>query len=109
MKTIKRIRDIDTAIDIYLNQDRIGNREIKRLFGCCATTAIKLKTLAREQESKDRIVSPSSATVSVVSAYKAWGIDIKDLIKRQKLKNKLMGEVKKWNPINLPLTAEEQS
>ena len=109
MKTIKRIRDIDTAIDIYLNQDRIGNREIKRLFGCCATTAIKLKTLAREQESKDRIVSPSSATVSVVSAYKAWGIDIKDLIKRKKLKNKLMGEVKKWNPINLPLTADEQS
>lgn len=109
MKTIKRIRDIDTAIDIYLNQDRIGNREIKRLFGCCASTAIKLKTLAREQESKDRIVSPSSATVSVVSAYKAWGVDIKDLIKRKKLKNKLMGEVEKWNPINFPLTADEQS
>lgn len=109
MKTIKRIRDIDTAIDIYLNQDRIGNREIKRLFGCCATTATKLKTLAREQESKDRIVSPSSTTVSVVSAYKAWGVDIKDLIKRKKLKNKLMGEVEKWNPINLPLTADEQS
>lgn len=109
MKTIKRIRDIDTAIDIYLNQDRIGNREIKLLFGCCASTAIKLKTLAREQESKDRIVSPSSATVSVVSAYKAWGVDIKDLIKRKKLKNKLMGEVEKWNPINLPLTADEQS
>lgn len=109
MKTIKRIRDIDTAIDIYLNQDRIGNREIKRLFGCCATTAIKLKDLAREQESKDRIVSPSSATVSVVSAYKAWGIDIKDLIKRKKLKNKLMGEVQEWKPINLPLTADEQS
>lgn len=109
MKTIKRIKDIDTAIDIYLNQDRVGNREIKRLFGCCATTATKLKTLAREQESKDRIVSPSSTTVSVVSAYKAWGVDIKDLIKRKKLKNKLMKEVQAWNPINLPLTAEEQS
>jgi hypothetical protein len=90
MKTIKRIRDIDTAIDIYLNQDRIGNREIKRLFGCCDTTAIKLKKLARERESKDKIVSPSSTTVSAVSAYKAWGVDIKDLIKRYKLKQEFM-------------------
>lgn len=109
MKTIKRIRDIDTALDIYLNQDRISNREIKLLFGCCTTTAAKLKSLAKEQESKDRIVSPSATTVSVVSAYKAWGIDIKDLVKRKKLKNKLFGEVQAWNPINFPLTADEQS
>lgn len=92
MKTFKCIWDIDTAIDIYLNQDRIGNREIKRLFGCCNSTVVKLKSLAKEQESKDRIVSPSSTTVSVVSAYKAWGVDIKDLIKRKKLKNKLIKE-----------------
>lgn len=93
MKTYKHIRDVDTAVDIYLNLDRIGNREIKRLFGCGDSTASKLKAMAREQESKDRIVSPSASTVSVVSAYKAWGIDIKELIKRQKLKNKLMEEV----------------
>lgn len=30
-------------------------------------------------------------------------------IKRKKLKNKLLGEVQAWNPINFPLTADEQS
>lgn len=91
--TLKRICSNDYALDLYLDEDRIGIQDIMKLFNCKESTARRLKDLAKQQEQTDGIVSPSKTTVSIVSAYKAWGIDIHQLIKKRELKQKLM-EVK---------------
>ena len=89
MKTKKCVRDIQTAVDVYYQSDRVGNKDIMRLFDCGEGTARKLKSMAREQEAKDGRISPSTTTVNVVSAYKAWGIDIADMVRRLKQYQKL--------------------
>lgn len=86
MKTI----NVDLAIEYYLNADRLGSQEIMNLYDCGHSTAAKLKKMAKNQESEDRIITPSRTTVGILSAYKAWGIDAEELIRRQQIKQNLL-------------------
>lgn len=86
MKTV----NVDLAIEYYLNANRLGSQEIMRLYDCGHSTAAKLKKMAKKQESEDGIITPSRATVGVLSAYKAWGIDAEELIRRQQIKQKFL-------------------
>lgn len=74
--------NVQEAVKLYLTTTAVDNADIRRIFGCGSTTASKLKKLAHEQEIKDGILQPSPYTVNTISAYKAWGLDIKDLKKR---------------------------
>lgn len=89
MKTI----NVDIAVEYYLNADRLGSKEIMRLYDCGHSTAAKLKKIAKQQEVDDGIITPSHCTVGILSAYKAWGIDAEELIRRHKLKQSRMKEV----------------
>lgn len=74
--------DIREAVELYFTTTALGNAEIQRLFNCSTSKAKGLKDIAREQEVKDGVIQPSPNTVNTVSAYKAWGLDIRDLKKR---------------------------
>lgn len=86
MKTI----NVDIAVEYYLNADRLGSKEIMRLYDCGHSTAAKLKKIAKKQEVDDGIITPSHCTVGILSAYKAWGIDAEELIRRQQIKQNLL-------------------
>lgn len=91
MRTKKRITDIQTAVDLYFSTDRLSNKDIMKLFDCCEGTAANLKKAAKEQEAQDGKMSPSTTTVNTVSAFKAWGVNIKDLVKRLEQYKKIKG------------------
>lgn len=79
---IKLQANVQEAVKIYLTTTALGTDEIMRIFGCRSSTAGKIKKIAQEQEKKDGLLRPSKYTVNTISAYKAWGLDIKDLRKR---------------------------
>lgn len=82
MKSRLKVKDIATAVDLYYTYPELGTAEVCLLFGCSKSSAARLKTKARDIQSKKEIITFSSANVNTKCAYEAWGIDIADLEKR---------------------------
>jgi hypothetical protein len=82
---IPQITDISTVIKTYYLFPEIGNKEIKLIFGNkSSATVSKLKKLAKKSMYENNVLTHGLYKVNTESAYRAWGIDIKDLEKRMK-------------------------
>lgn len=66
--------------------------EIKRLFGSISgNKIIGLKNIARELMATENCKTWNASRVNTAAAYRAWGLDIKDLEKRHDRLQKLGG------------------
>lgn len=82
---IPEIAGIEDALRIYYNNSELGNKEITALFGRHSTATIsRLKRIAKDDMAVNNILSYGANKVNTDTAYKVWGIDIKDLEKRMK-------------------------
>lgn len=83
MVSIPQPVDIGSAVRIYYAHLHLGNTEIKELFGKISSGRIvQLKNLAREVMAEENIMARDSYSVNTQAAYRAWGLDIKDLENR---------------------------
>jgi hypothetical protein len=76
---VPKLANPSLAVKLWYEQVEIGSGDIREIFGCCPTTARKLKLRAREQMEMDECMSFNSKNVNVICAYKSWGIDVKRL------------------------------
>lgn len=76
--------NIDTAITLYYSKTEITTRDICAIFGCCKTTGNLLKKQAREVQDRDGTPLYNARAVSVETAFREWGLDIKRLERAQK-------------------------
>lgn len=85
---IPQITSIPIAIRLFYEKTELTNNDIKTLFGQHANSTINgLKKLARQQMVEDNVIVWNAQRVNTVAAYKAWGLDIDDLERRnEKLK-----------------------
>lgn len=80
MRKSIQISDVETAVRIYYAYPEIGNDEISKLFGTsCRSTLTSLKTKAREEMNNENVKSFRTYTVNTKCAYRAWGLNIKEL------------------------------
>lgn len=88
-KRIPQIPNIKKAIYIYYAKIELATRDIKELFGCCSTSASRLKKIAMGYINEHGVVIWDAGRVNTKAAYEAWGLDIKDLEDRQKKLEKM--------------------
>lgn len=86
---IPRIVSVEYAVDLYWNKPRIGATDIMELFGVKRPTATRLKKIANEYMSENGIMTLGYKYIDTAAAYKAWGLSIDDLEKRQAKIDKL--------------------
>lgn len=93
---IPKLRDIDLAISLY-KFPQLDNRDIMQLFGVERSKALQLKKFAQAAEDEAGVVRfAGRAVVSTTIAYRAWGIDIDDLLRRQLQDDKIRKRKKEW-------------
>ena len=82
---------IDTAIRIYYQYPEIGNAQIRELFGLSAglSTVCRYKKPVLEAQAANGVMTAQPYTVDTETAYKVWGIDVEDLIRRREKLQKL--------------------
>lgn len=85
---IPQVTSIETAVKLYYSRLALSNKDIEVLFGKLGKARVaRLKKLAREQMRADEEKAWNAVNVNTGSAYKAWGLDIADLERRnEKLK-----------------------
>lgn len=83
-KRIPQIPDIRKAVLIYYAKNELRTKDIKELFACCGTVATRLKGIALEYIIENDVVRWNADQVNTKAAYESWGLDIKDLERRQK-------------------------
>ncbi len=82
---IPQLKSIETAIRLYYERIELSNSDIKELFGSIGSATIsKLKKKAEEVMTEESIMRWNTRYVNTEAAYKAWGLDIADLERRQK-------------------------
>ena len=82
---IPQIVDLKTAIDLYYMRTALSNSDIETLFGKHSSSTIaKLKKLAQDKMEEKSVISWNVICVNTEAAYKAWGLDIRDLEHRYK-------------------------
>ncbi len=82
---IPQLKSIETAIRLYYERIELSNSDIKELFGSIGSATIsKLKKKAEEVMTEENITRWNTRHVNTEAAYKAWGLDIADLERRQK-------------------------
>lgn len=94
MVRIPQLKNIETAIKVYYSRIELSNSDIKELFGNLSSATIaKLKKSAKEKMIEENIPAYDISRVRTDSAFRAWGLEIKDLEKR-------LEKLKKLNLIN---------
>lgn len=81
--------DIKKALELYYTKTEISSADIRSLFGCCPSTATKLKKEVKEAMAKKAIKTWLPGNVDVKTAYEVWQIDVEELEKRLAKLNKL--------------------
>lgn len=93
---VPKLRDVDLAVALY-KFPALDNGDIMRLFGCQRGKALQLKKLAQAAEDAAGVIRfAGRLTVSTTIAYRAWGIDIDDLMARQLADDKIRRRKKDW-------------
>ena len=89
---VPRIESVATAVEIYYTNITLGNKQINELFGGIGNDKIsELKKAARAQMKEDDVPAYNGSEVSTISAFKAWGLDIKELTERYRTAKKIIG------------------
>ncbi len=88
MANVPQITSLPTAIRLYYERIELNNPQIRELFGNIGSARIaSLKKAALNQMAEDSCSCWSAYGVNTQCAYKAWGLEIKDLEHRyEKLK-----------------------
>lgn len=82
---IPQIRSVESAVRLYYTKTELSCNDIKELFDVhSSATVTKLKALAREQMTSEKISAWDSRNVNTAAAYKSWGLNISDLEQRLK-------------------------
>lgn len=82
---IPQILDLETAIKIYHERIELSNADIRKLFGQMGSNKMsELKNIAREKMIQENAPIWNASYVRTECAYKAWGMDIKNLEYRYK-------------------------
>lgn len=81
------IPDIGKALLIYYGKMELATADIIELFGCCRTTATRMKKTAQAIQLEREIPFWDETKVNTECAFEAWGINIADLERRH---NKLL-------------------
>ena len=82
---IPSIKSIDNTLRLYYSHSELGNKEIIELFGkLSGATLARMKKVVSIKMGEQEVVSYGRNKVNTVIAYKAWGIDVKDLEMRLK-------------------------
>lgn len=85
MVRIPQIVDIEVAIRLYYEKDRLYNKDIKTLFGNLSSSKIvDLKSLVKEKMLEQDIIIYDAMSVNTDIAYEVWGISIENLEARLK-------------------------
>ena len=79
---IPQLPSIENAIQIYYEKTMLFTRDIKAIFKCSPVTAGNLKRFAEEKIAEKNIPVWNAGAVDTEEAFKAWGLDIKDLERR---------------------------
>lgn len=75
--------DLALLIETYYKNVELSSEIISKLFNTeCTSTIAKLKKMARKQMAVDQIMPWNAVDVNTACAYKAWGMNIKDLEER---------------------------
>lgn len=82
---VPKLQNVETALEIYYSCHELGNKEISTLFGTKTFSVIsRLKKKAKEQMDLEKTPVWDARTVNTAAAFRAWGLDIKDLENRYK-------------------------
>lgn len=86
-----KISSIETAIRIYLENQEIGNAEIRELFGrnLSGSTCASLKKEVKPVMTERNVIRFASDRVNTEIAYEVWGINIADIKRKYKEMEKL--------------------
>lgn len=81
---IPPIASLETAIRLYYSKVELSTEDVKELFPSVKgkDTISRLKRKAREVMIEDGKLSYNALAVNTEAAFKAWGIDIDDIVKR---------------------------
>ena len=71
----------ETALQIYYTRIELSNTDIRSLFGgnISNTTITRLKNIAKEEMVKENIYTWQPQNVNTHIAFKAWGLNIKQM------------------------------
>ena len=79
------IVDVPTAVRVFWEYPELGNAQIEELFGSRSpNTVSRLKKAAWELMREEGSFVTNAARVPTATAYRAWGLNIKDLEEREK-------------------------
>ena len=88
--TRPQIVNVDAAIRVYYGTGFMSCADIKDIFGNMGSARMaKLRKMVREQEALDGIPAAVTRCVHTKTAFKAWGIDIDELVENRKKLKKL--------------------
>ena len=76
--------NIEAAIELYYSQNELGNKDIKRIFGCSDSYVGTLKGRVKKQMAEEGALPVvfDAQNVNCEYAFKVWGLDIDELEKR---------------------------
>lgn len=77
--SVPPISDLATALRLYYERTELTFGNIMDLFACSRSTATRLRKFALEQQAADGVPLWNARGVNTKCAYKAWGIDIREL------------------------------
>ena len=77
------IVSVEAAVKVYYKYLELGNPQLEELFGKRSpNTFSKLKKAAWKVMQEDDMFTTNASRVNTSAAYRAWGLDIDELMKR---------------------------
>lgn len=73
------ISDISLVVKMYYSKTELCNKDIRDIFNCGSSTALKLKKKAMELQVKNNVKTFCANNVDTECAFQAWGLDIEKL------------------------------
>lgn len=70
---------VEAALRVYYERRELRIGDIMELFGCSRTRASTLRKRALEEQAAADVPLWDTRAVNTKCAYKAWGIDIREL------------------------------
>ena len=70
---------VETALRVYYERRELRIGDIMELFGCSRTRATALRKVALQEQAAAEEPLWDARAVNTKCAYKAWGIDVREL------------------------------
>lgn len=77
--SVPPVANLETALRLYYERIELTFPNIMELFQCSRTTATRLRRIALEEQAAAEKPLWNARGVNTKCAYKAWGIDVREL------------------------------